>query len=223
MACATIDESVSSLVVLDADGRGLELTFWIEADRCAHRLAAIAGTQRVVLLESMEGAAVEPWPSSPPWQQVNGSSVYGGASRANAILLVGAAGSSHWSASVERICVERTQKGASSVQRGQGLLPVTGLLFDVACRAKSRPKCLSSTYRIANPHQVVLEPPGSECLPLGLQTEIGRYELRGLPLGPTQPDSCQLGSSDNLVWLAMPIGTYQGPATFRWRYQIRLV
>lgn len=102
-----IDPSVSSLVALGGCGRGLELTFRVRAGRCVHRLSAIAGTRRANLLESVEGEAQDCWPPSPPWQQVSASPVQGeaaggGAKQQQTALLTGAAGVSHWSASVER-------------------------------------------------------------------------------------------------------------------------
>jgi hypothetical protein len=258
VTCAAIDESVSSLAVLNADGWGLELTFWIEADRCAHRLAAIDGTRRVVLLESIEGAADDLWPPSPPWQQVNapfaarrssgklasekrapGKLATGNHAMPSA-MLVGAAGASHWSASVEGVGSEWTQ-----TEEGQDLspmevagceqLPATGLLFDVACRAKSQPERLSSTYCIVDPRQLVSpsqmvtrsSASGQFSLRGGvleLQTVIGRYQLRGLPLAPTQLDSCQLDVSDGHVQLSAPVHwNSPEPTTFRWRYHIGLV
>ena len=105
--------------------------------------------------------------------------------------------------------------------------------------AKNRPEHLRSTYRIASPSQIVSELSFSgqsvstqanlECMLLELQTDIGRYQLRGLPLGPAQSDSCQLCVSDERVQLIAPAHfitpmewTNQGPTTFRWRYQISL-
>jgi hypothetical protein len=263
VTCAAIDESVLSLAVLNADGWGLELTFWIEANRCAHRLAAIDGTRRVVLLESIEGTADDLWPPSPPWQQVNapfaarrssgklasekrasGKLASGKLATGNhampSAMLVGAAGASHWSASVEGVGSEWTQ-----TEEGQNLspmevagceqLPATGLLFDVACRAKSQPERLSSTYCIVDPRQLVSpsqmvtrsSASGQFSLRGGvleLQTVIGRYQLRGLPLAPTQLDSCQLDVSDGHVQLSAPVHwNSPEPTTFRWRYHIGLV
>jgi hypothetical protein len=248
VTCAAIDESVLSLAVLNADGWGLELTFWIEADRCAHRLAAIDGTRRVVLLESIEGAADDLWPPSPPWQQVNApfaAHLLSSENRAPenhavpSAMLVGAAGASHWSASVEGVGVEGIGLNVSHTEDNQNQVS-TGWLFDVACRAKRPPQRLISTYRIVDPSQIVtaasasdssvLDPSGLGPSGLGgglleLQTDIGRYQLRGLPLGSTHSDSCQLCVSDQRVELSVPMAQAlpaPGPITYRWRYGLSL-
>ncbi|MEO2048970.1 MAG: hypothetical protein ABGX16_20630 [Pirellulales bacterium] len=250
MTCAAIDESVLSLAVLNVDGWGLELTFWIEADRCAHRLAAIDGTRRVVMLESIEGAADDLWPPSPPWQQVNApfaarlffekrasEKLSSGNHAVPSAMLVGAAGASHWSASVEGVGVEGIGLNVTQTEENQNQSS-TGWLFDVACRAKRPPERLISTYRIVDPSQIVTAASASDSPALGprslgegrlggglleLQTDIGRYQLRGLPLGSTYSDSCQLCVSDQRVELSAPMSQVlpsPDPTTYRWRYRI---
>jgi hypothetical protein len=237
-----IDPSVSSLVALDGCGRGLELTFRVRAGRCVHRLIAIAGTRRADLLESVEGDAQDCWPPSPPWQHVSASPVQGGAAQGGAkqrytTLLMGAAGVSHWSASVERSNLEGNHGPALE---GSGHPPAPGLRFDVACRAKSRPDRLGSTYRMADRSLAVSGCSASECSGAGksaagqsvleLRTVLGRYLLRVLPLESTQSDyrqlgldSCQLVVTGSLVRIVAPSDwSDQRPTTFRWRYQVSL-
>jgi hypothetical protein len=86
---------------------------------------ANGATWRAVL-ESLEGTPDEAWPSSPPFQ----SATYEQKPEGPVILLVGMAGKSHWSASVEL-------EGSDGQIR-----------FDVACRAMHPPKeALGSRYR----------------------------------------------------------------------------
>ena len=81
-----------------------------------------------MLLASVEGTAAEPWPASPPFQQAHLESRPGGR---QVVLLVGMAGSSHWSASVE---IDPASDAA---------------LFDVACRMHGRADWLGSRYRVS--------------------------------------------------------------------------
>jgi hypothetical protein len=78
------------------------------------------------VLESIEGTAEDIWPPSPPWQELHVPPSDDGR---HVAFLVGKAGQSHWSASVELNLAENT------------------LTFDVACRAKSQPHWLGSSYR----------------------------------------------------------------------------
>ena len=75
------------------------------------------------MLESVEGSASDDWPASPPLQNLSIEELAPGR---RAALLVGMAGRSHWSASIE---------------------PVPGqaaLLFDVACRTSDSDVSLGS-------------------------------------------------------------------------------
>ena len=81
----------------------------------------------VPLLESVEGTPSDDWPASPPLQSLQRRR---SCRTAAAALLVGMAGRSHWSASVEA-----------------GPRPAA-LVFDIACRHTQRPSAwLGSRYR----------------------------------------------------------------------------
>lgn len=108
------------------EGGGLKVVFRRLADRYAHRVEWIAPEGAISLLESIEGAADEDWPASPPLQELHFEQRIGGKQLA---LLVGRAGASHWSLSIE-------------------LDPATSkIAFDVACRLRSAPAWLGSSYR----------------------------------------------------------------------------
>ena len=97
-------------------------------------------------MESVEGAADEPWPPSPPLQSLQWHSI---GKQEPVALLVGMAGSSHWSATV-----------AADGER---------ILLDVACRLSIEPLRLGSTYRLSGPDGNPLPPsvnqPKIELLP----------------------------------------------------------
>ncbi len=97
---------------------------WL-ADRFAQRLVDEHGH---VLGESIEGDDSDVWPPSPPLQQLSRESV----NDDHVILGVGAAGKSHWSISVEVVASDSGE----------------GLKYDLACRCKSPPSWLGSSYRL---------------------------------------------------------------------------
>ena len=109
------------------DGTRLRVEFTWRADRYGHVISLMkAAGQTVPLLESIEGSGDDAWPQSPPLQSLSIEKLAEGRSAA---LLVGMAGRSHWSASIEPA------------------LGVSGFVFDVACRHSQAPNWLGSRYR----------------------------------------------------------------------------
>ena len=106
------------------DGRGLLISFRWRDDRFDHVVSVIGGGE---LISSVEGDDQQDWPPSPPFQE---ATPHGADHAPHAILLVGMAGKSHWSASAER----------------SGDSP--RIVFDVACRLTAAPTCLGSSYRV---------------------------------------------------------------------------
>jgi hypothetical protein len=102
----------------------VRLCFVWSGDRYAQRLVVTDDGQEQFCFESLEGAPGEAWPPSPALQQL---SFQPGVSGGQCALLVGMAGKSHWSLSVE------TNESS--------------LVFDVACRVQESPERLRSTYR----------------------------------------------------------------------------
>jgi hypothetical protein len=114
---------------VDAEGTGLRVVFVWRGDRWGHVITAIveAGKENekaAPILISREGSADEPWPPSPPLQSLSIEQRASGA----VALLVGMAGRSHWSLSVEGIV------GASQIR------------FDAAARLSGEPSWLGSVY-----------------------------------------------------------------------------
>ncbi len=99
--------------------------------------------------QSVEGSGEETWPPSPPVQQLSMEKING----QDVVLGVGAAGQSHWSISVETCQVDQA----------------AALKFDLACRCRSTPTWLGSTYRL-DP-RLRIEPLGSSIIERGDQGE----------------------------------------------------
>jgi len=116
--------------VLDAagpHGEVLRVVFAWRGDRFGHAVLALRpGAEPRVLLESLEGAAGDAWPSSPALQSLRIEALPQG----RAALLVGMAGQSHWSASVEAV------PGRAELR------------FDVACRHGIPCGWLGSRYHV---------------------------------------------------------------------------
>lgn len=112
---------------VDAAGFGIRLEFrWLD-DRYGQVISRIQPKRDdKLLLESVEDLPTGEWPPSPPLQTLSIEKLPDGRTVA---LLVGMAGRSHWSASIE-----------PAVNRA-------GLTFDIACRHSVRPDSLGSIYR----------------------------------------------------------------------------
>jgi len=114
-----------------------ELAFTWQGDRWGHRLTLVAGDgRRLPLLTSDEGTPQQAWPPSPPLQAFHVQTLADGRQVA---LLVGMAGRSHWSASVEPMPA------------------AAGFRFDLACRHPDAPGWIGSTCQFAEAARTHLE------------------------------------------------------------------
>src|SRR5207244_9937204 len=111
---------------IGSEGSRLRIEFAWLGDRYGHIISLIdAHGVAERLLESIEGTANDDWPPSPPLQSLSMETLTDGRRVA---LLVGLAGRSHWSASIE---------------------PALGkaeLVFDLACRHGPNHGMLGSRY-----------------------------------------------------------------------------
>jgi hypothetical protein len=128
---------VAESAILESEG--LRLLFERRGDRYVHRVEQIANRgQSAAAVTSVEGPADAAWPNSPPFQELH---IERRGERRIA-LLVGRAGGSHWSASVQ--------------------FDVSGrrVEFDVACRVTGPPDALRSTYDVPpdSPLRLVADP-----------------------------------------------------------------
>jgi hypothetical protein len=127
--------ATDSIESCDAKGNGWRLTFVRRNDRWAHQIALLLANRRPqLLLASVEGADRDVWPSSPPFQElVIERSHDDNSIRSGPAMLLGRAGTGHWSASFEL------------------QLDPPRLLVDVACKVDRSPGFLGSTYRCSSP------------------------------------------------------------------------
>lgn len=142
-------------------------------DRLSHVIGIADGDAFFSLLESIEGSATDPWPASPPMQQIVEEDL--GLASGPVLLGVGLSGNGHWSIAVES-------------------QPNSLLKFDVACKNSKGATWFGSRYRIAKGIQstrtsdglsILLEVPAAMLDGLGgtlerqvsIGVSIGRFEL----------------------------------------------
>jgi hypothetical protein len=108
-----------------AAGDRLHLRFSRRGDRWEHAVHLQSDSEIIWQLNSDEGTADDLWPRSPPFQTLE---LHTQADGRKFALLVGMAGASHWSASIETDPISQQ------------------FVFDVACRVKIEPAWLGSSY-----------------------------------------------------------------------------
>jgi hypothetical protein len=184
-----------TLQVLGRHGRGLRVVFVWQSDRFVHRIEFVDGRQSWCWFNSLEGDSEEPWPSSPPLQQLSLEEPSPGNPVA---LLLGMAGGSHWSVSVE--CDSAS----------------TGLIFDVACRAQQCPQQLGSWYHAAVP----LAHGSSDLARFALKHATVEWRCQ-----PLTDQSCVVLAQElgRVGVVDRDLATTRLPSTFRWRYHIHLL
>ena len=111
---------------IELAGRAIRVVFERVGDRWQHALEVRAAGAWRRAWHSLEGTSDQPWPASPPLQDLHAQRQPDGRT---VILAVGRAGRSHWSTSVEL-----DADGAA-------------LTFDVACRHVEPATQLSSAYQ----------------------------------------------------------------------------
>ena len=191
------EQSDQQLECVRDDGYGLRLHFHWLGDRFGQRVELIAGEQAAVpLLQSMERGDIDPaWPTSPPLQQLHLEDRPDGP----AAMLVGMAGRSHWSMSVE------TRPAVGALQ------------FDVACRLHVRPRvALGSMYQYLCSGAAISFLASHVYIAASGQTIIVALDQTARDAGAhwvRQADQIRLD---------VPVPDVTLPATLRWRYTLTL-
>jgi len=162
-------------------------------DRLSHTIGIIHGETLFPLLESIEGTEQEPWPASPPMQQMVEESFSPGASPV--LLGVGLSGNGHWSTAIE-------------TQRDQLLK------FDIACKNSKSSSWFGSEYRVLAAAQSGAD--GSVWMSLDpIQCET-RIEI-SVPIG-----QLQFFVLEQKIRFS-PLSDPSDILTHRWCYEIRLL
>jgi hypothetical protein len=181
------------LEAIDKRGIGLRAEFGRTGRRMAHRIAAVIGAEVVPLLASCEGEDLEAFPPSPPLQQLaldpRGDDL-------QVALLVGMAGRSHWSVSVEAFASRRV------------------LRFDVACRSPSAESTqLGSSYHATGAWQFLDDgTSGRRLVRAGYLCRLWACAERDVRARVT-------GEAENVS--IHPVGLPRN-GTWRWRYDVAL-
>lgn len=176
-------------------GGRLYLCFTRRADRISQSLECRVGERRIELFVSHEGEAGEAWPPSPPLQQLL---IEPRGSEGQVALLVGMAGRSHWSLSVE---------------------PVAGraaFRFDAACRLNAPPTWLGHVWRASE----TLGRP-SEATPNAMSWRIGAGLLAMTGEAASDRESlapCEFHDGECRIGAKIPEGRF--PLTVRWRFTV---
>lgn len=182
------------LEVSNANGVGLRVTFEWHRDRYRQLIECIHQQQSQLVLSSLEGSSDDDWPPSPPFQQL---SLEGSCDDQQTLFLVGMAGKSHWSGSVE-VRQESSQ-----------------IIFDVACRCHGFPQFLGSVYTNDSVESEI----GDDNTAL-LTTATGAVRLQLEPTAGDDPE-CRL-SIGRQITIQRPNSSSSVPCTLRWKYCLRV-
>jgi hypothetical protein len=173
-------------------GISLRLNLIWARDRFSQRISVVTKGQAELILQSVDRDDQEAWPPSPPLQQLLVEDRPNGP----VALMVGMAGDSHWSASIEQ------RSGPN------------GFRFDVACRIGSQPLRLGSSYlasqlaKSLSSRQLVLG--GAKASVLISTQESGPAAAAQVEIAQSQTISIRNSQS------AGP------PSTIRWMYDITI-
>ncbi len=186
----------TDLAVLESrgpDGAGLRISFLWQEDRYGHEIAYVDDQTTSTLLVTERESAELAWPGSPPLQQI---SWLESAPGRRVALLVGMAGKSHWSFSVE------ADQGA------------VGLVLDVACRVQCQPEWLGSTYRCE--HATSGETPNTACF------KVGNLEGTVVAQSPSDIQPVVIDRSGTRLSIVPRLDKINTPVTVRWKYRVAL-
>lgn len=192
---------------VNSSGWGLELVLVSLPDRLGHlvRLIAPDGSASDLALASVEDDAAQTWPSSPPLQSIHCELLPAGGTAA---LLVGMAGKSHWSASMESL-------------PGEG-----ALLFDFACRVRETPLRLGTTYQVQSATRQSIVPSNIQRVSeVEVLLSLGEKSLRlsGEPAATHPSPRMELSSdSPGKINVSCQVNQITAASTLRWRYRLAI-
>lgn len=168
-------------------------------DRLTHTIGIILGETYVPVLEAVEGSAKDPWPPSPPMQQMVQESF---TPDANPVLLgVGLSGNGHWSSAIE------TKDSR-------------GLKFDIACKNSKSSTELGSRYRVLGTIQPSVRPNSVEIV-LAAENRIANNEITRIELEVTMGRLHTLVAEGDIK--VSPTSDPRLSQTHRWCYEVRFL
>ena len=188
----------------------LEIVFNWVTDRWTHRVVFVNDGKQRTIMQAIEGDQQSIWPPSPPLQDASQHDLASGA----AVLAVGMAGSSHWSASfsAEGFNQESHQNFAS--KNGN-------LLADLACFCKGQSPAsagaLVSSYQLEPGVEAVWINQDLEQLELDVRWDSHRLKL--LPLSGEGWSSSFQVEGNRLLISPAEFNAVAGKAT-RWGYRL---
>lgn len=190
---------------LDAEATGTRIVFKWHHDRYFHAIYGVCLGKEVLLAESVEGDAMNLWPSSPPLQQLHKQPR---ATGGEVLFATGMAGRSHWSGSVTTSIDQRW----------------TEVTFEFACRHRAPPDWLGVTYRLTRDIQT--ERRDEETLVLKPDNSL-EYIVRATAIPVSIATEMLLTSSVSLSGRTLRIAAKQTPhmttaKTNRWAYSVQL-
>ena len=192
-------ESIS-IKRLNDQGYGLEIEFTWADDRFGHDVFFLHENERAKFLSSVEGTTSDTWPPSPPLQQISEQSIAGD----RAIMGVGMAGHSHWSASFllkneegqltllcELACLTKTpnnepnqaENGLSAKVTGQQICSNYEVFkgWKLEDAAKNNQYCRFDNAAIENRFSPLLNTEISPVNPTKIQASTGKLTLLPVP------------------------------------------
>jgi hypothetical protein len=191
----------------------LRVRFFQNGDRYTHAIDLVSVDETRTLLESVEGDDTDVWPPSPPMQHLNVSWIASDTEQRHVAMLVGGAGSSHWS-----MCVAVSDSEGQPTEKQYGMWGEQ-LLFEVACRTQKPPVWLGNTYRILAAPAAVSEKLNCACVPVTpprclIMTRAIKLQMDTVS-GPMPLLRCCAADAD--------VQEFDLPMTVRWRYSLRLI
>lgn len=194
--------SVATLEAKGPKGVGIRVEFLKLGDRFTHRFVAFneAGEERL-LAEAIEDDLEADWPYSPVLQELNLEKI--GENTERVAMLVGKAGDAHWSVVIRPDVVDTA----------------CGFIVESACRVKSMPDRLGSSYLLGD--QVKQLASGVSA---SLETSIGTFRISALPMDQPQSSPCRLAIQQKRIQILPENGQPDGlPTTIQWRYGVWLM
>lgn len=168
-------------------------------DRLAHAISwCPLDGEPLLFVSSREGAGDENWPSSPPLQELH---VERRSDDLTVALLVGMAGSSHWSLVVE---------AHARAER---------LVFEAACRVHTAPERLGSTYELGAACTCIAVEDAS-ALRIAASSEAWRIESESV--GDLPQAELLLDAQGRCLTLSPALARPKHAHTIRWRYWLAL-